>query len=469
MRNIVISNIGDQVTHPIYGIGRLIAQYRNGTEWMVRFDNGLRFRRPRSEFDNQANGELTPVAPLPRLDRELLPPEQFEARQLLEALRVGVAPASHVRELTIGLKAEREDLVDALAQTHATGGAVRAIIGEYGFGKSHLVEWTAQVALERNFLVAVTSLDLDETPPHRAFAVYSSLMRHVRYPDSDEVGLERLLTHSAESPAILTALRDTTPVESDPLVLGTIAIAATPSTRRRMAWWEYLMGARRTKTMHRLLPRGQKFPSIYRVGNNARQLGYLLSGISTLARLAGYSGLCILVDEAESYSLLRTYQRPKASVFFQAMIYAALRDAQVMISADSLPQHRYRSYPATYGDGQALFFMFTVTRSDNRMPLESWLPESHMFDLAPHYTAQEVGQFLERIAIYHAQAYDYIIGDRQKQVRRAAAELLAEGMRRGNSSIRSVVRTAVELFDLLYQYPDYDVAQVLEELRQNLQ
>ena len=129
MKATVTSKIGDQVTHPTYGIGRITAQYRNGTEWMVRFDNGLRFRRPRSEFDGQSDDDLSPAAPLPLIDREPLPAEQFEARQLLEALRVGVAPASHVRELTIGLKAEREDLVEALAQTHATGGAPAPVPG----------------------------------------------------------------------------------------------------------------------------------------------------------------------------------------------------------------------------------------------------------------------------------------------------------------------------------------------------
>ena len=36
------------------------------------------------------------------------------------------------------------------------------MIGEYGYGKTHLVELTAQQALERNFVVATTSLDLGE-------------------------------------------------------------------------------------------------------------------------------------------------------------------------------------------------------------------------------------------------------------------------------------------------------------------
>ena len=89
-----------------------------------------------------------------------MPRTQMEARQLIEALRVGIAPAQHVRELTIGLAAERASLAGALNKAHQSGGGVRAVVGDYGFGKSHIVELTAQEALTRNFLVAATSLDL---------------------------------------------------------------------------------------------------------------------------------------------------------------------------------------------------------------------------------------------------------------------------------------------------------------------
>jgi hypothetical protein len=62
-------------------------------------------------------------------------------------------------------------------------------------------------------------------------------------------------------------------------------------------------------------------------------------------------------------------------------------------------------------------------------------------------------------------AYAYEAGERQQQVRRGAAEHLAMGIRNGRFSMRSVVRLAVELFDLLYLHPDYDVATLLDELR----
>ena len=229
------------------------------------------------------------------------------------------------------------------------------------------------------------------------------------------------------------------------------------------------MGGRRTKLMNKGVPRGIKFPSIYKTGNNARQIAYLLTGVSTLARLGNYSGLCLLVDEAESYSLLRPYQRPKASTFFQALIYAALRDQQDMITADQFPQHRFRDFPIAYDQGQGLFFLFAVTRSDNRMPLDDWLTPEQLFHLSPDtITPQEIGHFLAQVMGYHTQAYGYELDDRHGQIRRGAAEYIGQGLRNGRLSMRGIVRLAVELYDLLYLHPDYNVAQLLDELQHQM-
>ena len=462
------SMIGELVEHPQYGRGKIVALYRNGSEWMVRFESGLRFRRPRKEFDGQQVITVAPAAPLPLPDVAPMSPTQFDARQIVEALRMGVAPAQHIQELTIGLEDERTSVTEGLNHAHQAGGAVRAVIGDYGFGKTHIVELAAQEALQRGFLVAVTSLDLQELPPHRSFDIYRSLMHNVRYPDTDERGLRPLLENAMTAPRVPEQLCELTEMEWDPLAVLLVAMSNTSSSRQRGAWEEWIMGGRRVNLMNRAAPRGIRFPSIYRIGHNARQIAYLLSGISVLARLLGYSGLCVLIDEAESYSLLHRKQRPKASLFFSAVIYAALQEQQTHIQADCLPQHRYRNYPITYEDRQSLFFLFTVTRSDNRMPLEDWLDARQVLELDPHHSPQEIGHFLQQVMTYHAQAYGYDPDERQGQIRRGAAEHLALGMRNDKLSIRGVVRLAVELYDLLYLYPDYDAATLLDELRKQV-
>jgi len=455
--------IGEMVEHPLYGHGQVMALYRNGAEWMVRFANGLRFRRARQEFTGQQHGVVDPVMPLPVFAP--MPRSQFQARQLLEALRVGIAPIQHIHELTIGLVAERASLSAALTQSHQMGGAVRAVIGDYGFGKSHIVELTARDALARNFLVATASLDLVELPPHKALDIYASLMHNLRYPESDERGLGPLLEKALELPRIYQQLQDLALMQLDPLLATLAALQNTTSTRQRQAWIEWLMGRQRVTLMNKSLPRKGKLPSIYRNGNNARQLAYLVGGISVLARLVGYSGLCLLIDEAESYSLLRPAQQSKADLFFRTMLYSTLQSTQSQIAPDTIPQHHQREYPLAYGGKQSLFFLFTATRSDNRMPLEQWLDQDQILELDSHHTPQEIGQFLQQVMVYHAQAYGYEPSERQGQIRRGAAEHLALGMRNHQLSIRGVVRMAVDLFDLLYLYPDYEVAVLLDELR----
>jgi hypothetical protein len=148
--------------------------------------------------------------------------------------------------------------------------------------------------------------------------------------------------------------------------------------------------------------------------------------------------------------------------------YPALQERQTRITPDALPQHRWRSYPPAYTDRQSLFFLFTVTRSENRLPLESWLEDGQVLNLEPHQSAQEIGQFMQQVMGYHSQAYGYEVDERQRQVRRSAAEHLALGMKGGRLSIRGVVRLTVDLFDLLYLYPDYEVTTLLDELRQQM-
>jgi hypothetical protein len=456
--------IGEIVEHPQYGRGQILALYRNGTEWMVRFESGLRFRRPRQEFNGQPPSLEPPAMTMAIPAAPPMSRTQFEARQLVEALRIGIAPAQHLQELTIGLSDERASLSTALNRAHQSGGAVRAVLGDYGYGKTHIVELAAQQALQRNFLVAATSLDLIELPPHRGIDIYTSLMTHLRYPDSDERGLQPLLTRASDLPPVLEQMQALAATPWDPLLVALQATRNTVSARQHRTWELWLAGGRRDKLMGQAAPRGVKFPSIYRSGNNARQLAYLLNGISVLARLAGYSGLCLLIDEAECYSLLRPAQRVKADQFFSALIYSALQTTQSRLDPDAFPQHHHREYPLAYHGRQSLFLLFTMTHSDNRMPLEDWLSEEQILPLDPHHTAQEIGQFLQQVMGYHAQAYGYEPGERQGQIRRGAAEILALGMRNNRLSIRGVVRLAVELYDLLHLYPDYSAAALLDEL-----
>ncbi len=86
-------------------------------------------------------------------------------------------------------------------------------------------------------------------------------------------------------------------------------------------------------------------PRLYTTGEIARQYSYLLTGISLLATLVGYSGLAVLIDESEHYSLLRAAQRERADSFFKAMIVSALGLNNGRIDPRDIPDHARVEYP----------------------------------------------------------------------------------------------------------------------------
>ena len=103
-------------------------------------------------------------------------------------VKTGYRPGAARARLTINLEPERESIIQALNLTHKhrrrCAGCGRRIRlwqkSSGGVNRTH----------RRNFLVATLSLDLLELPPHRSFDIYREAMRHVRYPDTDERGLE---------------------------------------------------------------------------------------------------------------------------------------------------------------------------------------------------------------------------------------------------------------------------------------
>jgi hypothetical protein len=181
------------VIHPQLGPGKLLKTYMGGFEFEVLFESGRRFRLPAREFEADSvtawQSRATPTGNGVAPRAAVLEIDQFRARQTLEALRLGIVPVQDVETLTIGLEAERVSLDRALARSMERGGDALAVIGDYGFGKSHFVELAARRALRENCLAAVASLDLVEAPPSKANEIYKALVRGIRYPDSDQRGL----------------------------------------------------------------------------------------------------------------------------------------------------------------------------------------------------------------------------------------------------------------------------------------
>jgi P-loop Domain of unknown function (DUF2791) len=449
--------------HPQLGRGKLLKTYMNGHEFEVMFESGKRFRLPAREFEPDAVLR-PPVIPLP--PRQVhLESDQFRARQTLEALRFGIVPVQDVQTLTIGLEAEGVSLNRAIDRSRERGGDVLAVIGDYGFGKSHFIELAAQRALRENFIVMSASLDLVEVPPAKPREIYRSLAASTRYPDSNQHGLRHLLRKTQESPRVLSELMNIAPLGAAcPLIQALNALSACGS---QAAYEDIVLWISGQITPTSELRSCLKKPTtLYKAGEVARQYGYLLTGWSTLANLLGYSGLAVLIDESEHYSLLKARHRERADSFFKSMIYATMGGEHVIES--SIPQHYLMNYPVSFVTSPNLFFLFALTESENRLPVDEWLAPSQIVRLDDRFIEKDIYSFMNTLVDYHALAYGYAPNGSHREVVENAPKMLARTLAQHRINLRELIRTGVTLFDLLFLYDVYSPNEILKELAHGL-
>ena len=285
-----------QVHHPQFGAGTLLRTFMGGFEWEVQFASGRRFRLPAKEFARGPDGAAPPEPATRLLPTRGAPPDtdRFRAQETLEALRFGVVPVQDAENLTIGLEAERVTLDRALNRSRERSGDVLAVIGDYGFGKSHYIELAARRGLRENFLAAGASLDLVEVPPGKAHKIYEALVTTLRYPDTERRGLRPLLDKALANPAIIARFVEACPREPKtcPLAAALLALQDCPSEIAVEQIVQWLSG--QAKPQAEMKTCLKKPPPLYVTGETARQYSYLLTGISMLATLVGYSGLAVL-------------------------------------------------------------------------------------------------------------------------------------------------------------------------------
>jgi hypothetical protein len=105
-----------------------------------------------------------------------------ERTAILQSLRAGVVPRVGLQHIQVGRKAEVAAILSDLDVAKDGNAAVRFVVGRFGAGKSFFLNLGSTVALEKNFLVARA----DVTPDRRlhgaggqARALFTELMRNL--------------------------------------------------------------------------------------------------------------------------------------------------------------------------------------------------------------------------------------------------------------------------------------------------
>lgn len=463
--------IGAIASHPLFGRGQVLELRNAGRDSVVRFENGIRATVPSDMLSVLQAAKENQNAPkpfiAPRIEKVFTPEEEnrIEARQTIEALRYGLVPARRIRELSVGLDDEKQSLKKAFAETEENGGDVRVVVGEYGAGKSHFFELAAQEALANNFIVATTSLDLREVPPNRPQRIYLSLMRSLRFPDSDETGLVPLLEKIVALPnysEIQDSIKETffaTALHNYLLMRGT----PNEALEELIGWMSgekvFIADVRRNAAFK---SREFKIKSLSQLTTAADQYSYLLNGWGWLATNAGYAGLAVFIDESEHYSLLTVRGKEKADNFFKALIYTAL-GTRGRISENDL-QHQYHSHPFRLKDNSHLLLLFALTPTANTFEYKRFLDESQILQLKKYLPPDALDELIARLYALHRQSYNYENHAQFLEISQGLLECLDNNL----INLRQVIRLSVEIFDLCYAHRDFNAEQAVAELRRAL-
>ncbi|MCA1567046.1 MAG: ATP-binding protein [Acidobacteria bacterium] len=468
--------IGAIVNHPLFGRGQVLELRNAARSAVVRFDNGLRAvvqsnmlstLQPAESAASANRGVRPGQLFAPRPERVFTPEtaERLEARRTIEALRYGVVPVNRIRELSVGLEDECASLRRAFAEVNESGGEVRVILGEYGAGKSHFFELAAQEALEQNFVVATTSLDLREVPPNRPQRIYHSLMRSLRYPHSTDTGLTPLLERLITQPEYST-LQDTLRGTFFASALHNYSLMREKPGEALDLLLDWMSGEKvfikSVRDAAAIKSKEFPLPSLSQMTTAADQYCYLLNGWGWLATQAGHAGLAVFIDESEHYSLLTQRSQERADNFFKALIYTALGARGRINEADLQHQHRAHSFRLT--ERSHLLLLFALTPSANTFDYRRWLDEEQVLALNKYLPPAAIDELIARLYVTHRRAYAYNQSEQFLDV----AQGLLECMDSNLINLRQLIRLAIEIFDLCYAHKDYHAAQAIAELRSAL-
>jgi hypothetical protein len=262
-----------------------------------------------------------------------------EAERIIESLRYGIPPRGHVREFTVGREAQIRELTgDLHSDERVPGARGKALLvkANWGAGKSHLLEVIREVALENNYVVSLIVANAQGGVRfNRMETILGEVCRQLEVPGSEGKGIgtlfstytgadERRLENqlrncraeisnngrwdssdTLDSPAMYVALRSWVVCDDDDR--ATVEARVTdwlhnPANYRaqRQVLYTDLVASLRTRFRD---PRPDwRFYSdgvfaFHTMGY--RQSWDALGDLDLLARLSGYRGLVLLVDEFE--------------------------------------------------------------------------------------------------------------------------------------------------------------------------
>ena len=405
------------------------------------------------------------------------------AQTVLHSLKGGVVPRIGLPYITVGRKSEIQALLHDVEIIAEGGASFRFIVGRYGAGKSFLLQAIRNYVMDRGFIVA----DADLSPERRlqgtrgqGLATYRELIGNLSTKTKPESGALTLILDRWISTVQSEALQESGLQPGDPALTALVdqkICAVTASVSELVHGFEfakllsayyhaYINGDDETKAKVVRWFRGEY--ALKRDAKEALGVNIIITDddwyeylklFATFFRLAGYSGMMIMIDELVNIykvpnAITRQYNYEKLLTMYNDTLQGKAKYLGIIMGAT----------PQAIEDKRRGVYSYEALRS--RLAEGKFSKPGARDLLAPvirldPITAEEMLILCEKLAAMHAGLYGYA---QQLSTEDLAAFIKIEYERIGadvNITPREVIRDFIELMDLLYQNQNMRITDLL--------
>ena len=406
------------------------------------------------------------------------------SQTVLNSLKGGVVPRIGLPYVTVGRKSEIEALLHDVEIISEGGASFRFIIGRYGSGKSFLLQTIRNYVMDRGFIVA----DADLSPERRlqgtqgqGLATYRELISNLSTKTKPEGGaltlvLDRWISNIQSEVAQKTGLVPGNPALAAETDRKIFAVTSSVSelvhgfefAKLLSAYYRaYIEDDGETKAKVARWFRGEY--SLKREAKEALGVNLIISDdnwydylklFAAFFRLAGYSGMMIMIDELVNIykipnSITRQYNFEKMLTMYNDTLQGKAKYLGIIMGAT----------PQALEDKRRGIYSYEALRS--RLAEGRFSKPGARDLLAPvirleALSAEEMLVLCEKLADMHAGLYNY---SRSVTTDDLVAFIKIEYGRIGadqNITPREVIRDFIGLLDLLYQNPGMNITAMLE-------
>ncbi len=438
--------IGQTIYHSKYGAGIIQETRRNCFElkiefedtgqvrWVRRDDAHLQMQQFKQSIEKTKKIDIVPLVLRPDMPVS-------KSRRIIEALRVGLIPDDCVDDLTFGREQEITIIRQWLTSNHDNA---LLLVGNYGVGKTHLLNYTRAFALQNQYAVAFVEMDSDETPLHKPKRVYGQLVQNLRLRFSPDGSTEdfKILIKKAEH-----LLKD------HPYFRYVFDLKF--DGEKHEAIWQWIEA--KEAAMKPPEKYFKELPSLYNYNVAGNLYCYLLSTLGWTVKQLGLKNLVLIFDEAEIIHSATTTYRKQGINFLNALL-ATAENNPLMRQVPSQLNYDYAislaHLPFLYKETSELKILLAFT-DENDLNLSFDLRKLVLESLS----SSSIKKVLKEITILYEQAYHISLPE--TKIKHIYDHLNVK-QNNDNSATRLWVKSYVEALDLIRFYPNEKLSDLLQ-------